>query len=68
MAKSGSSTMEGTKQAGLGSSNQRNIPASLTLFPLSEKIPALLDIGKGLVFRPFSYNFIPILSRYWVKF
>jgi hypothetical protein len=67
MAKSGSSAMEG-KQAELGSSNQRNIPASLSLFPKSEKIPAMLYIGKGRVFKPFSYTFIQVLSRYWVEF
>jgi hypothetical protein len=67
MAKYGSSAMEG-KQAELGSSNQRNIPASLSLFPKSEKIPAMLYIGKEPVFKPFSYTFIPFLSRSWVKF
>jgi hypothetical protein len=36
--------------------------------PKSEKIPAMLYIGKEPVFKPFSYTFIPFLSRSWVKF
>jgi hypothetical protein len=43
----GSSAVEGTSQAVLGSSDQRNVPASLSLFLKSEKIPALLYEGKG---------------------
>jgi hypothetical protein len=38
----GSSAVEGTSQAVLGSSEQRKVPASLSLFLKSEKIPALL--------------------------
>jgi hypothetical protein len=37
-------------------------------FQKVKKISAVLYIGKGPVFRPFSYAFIAILSRYWVKF
>jgi hypothetical protein len=68
-SKGGSSTVEGTSQAALGSSDQRNVPASLSLFLKREKIPALFYVGKGLsigpsviwdlclrpVLRPFSY-------------
>ncbi len=39
--------MEGTSQDILGSSDQRKVPASLSLFLKSKKIPALLYIGKG---------------------
>jgi hypothetical protein len=35
----GSSVVEGTSQAVLGTSNQRRVPASLSLFLESEKIP-----------------------------
>jgi len=65
----GSSTVESTSQAALGSSDQWKVPASLSLFLQLEKIPALFDVGKGLsigpsviwdlclrpVLRPFSY-------------
>jgi hypothetical protein len=44
----GSSAIEGTSQAGLGSSDQRKVPASLSLFLKNAKIPALLQVGKGL--------------------
>jgi hypothetical protein len=44
----GSSAMEGTSQAELGSSDQRKVPASLSLFLKNAKIPALLGLGKGL--------------------
>jgi hypothetical protein len=37
-----SSAVEGSSQAVLGSSNQQKVPASLSLFLKSEKIPALL--------------------------
>jgi hypothetical protein len=50
MAKSGSSAMEG-KQAELGASNEWNIPASLSLFPKSEKIAAMLYIGNILSYQ-----------------
>jgi len=46
--------VEGTSQAVLGSSDQRKVPASLSVFLKSEKIPALLYIGKGPEHRPFS--------------
>ncbi len=39
--------VEGTSQAVLGSSDERKV---------SEKIPALLYVGKGPVLRPFSYT------------
>ncbi len=48
--------MEGTSQAVLGSSDQGKVPASLSLFPKSEKIPSLLYIGKGPKNRPCSYT------------
>ncbi len=48
--------VERTSQAVLGSSNQRRVPASLSLFLKSEKIRALLYIGKGPVLRLFSYT------------
>jgi hypothetical protein len=38
----GSSAIEGTSQAGLGSSDQGKVPASLSLFLKNAKIPALL--------------------------
>jgi len=43
----GSSVVEGTSQAVLGPSDQRKV---------SEKIPALLYVGKGPLLRPFSYT------------
>jgi hypothetical protein len=50
----GSSAVEGTTQAILGSSDQqRKLPASLSLFLKSEKIPSLLYLGKGPEYRPF---------------
>jgi hypothetical protein len=51
----GSSAVEGTSQAILGSSDQPNILASLSLFLKSEKIPALLYEGKGPKYRPFVF-------------
>ncbi len=48
----GSSAVEGTNQAVLGTSDQRKVPASLSLFLKSEKIPALLYVGKGPEYRP----------------
>jgi hypothetical protein len=49
----GSSTVDGTSQAALGSSDQRKAPASLSLFLKLEKIPALFYVGKGPDYRPF---------------
>jgi hypothetical protein len=49
----GSSAVEGTSQAVLGSSGQWKVPASLSLGLRREKIPALLYIGKGHEDRPF---------------
>ncbi len=43
----GSSTVEGTSQAALGSCDQRKVPASLSLFLKREKIPAQFYVGKG---------------------
>jgi hypothetical protein len=43
----GSSVVEGTSQAILGSSDQRNLPASQSLFLNSENITALLYRGKA---------------------
>jgi len=39
--------VEGTSQAVLGSCGQRKVPASLSLFLKSAKIPALLYVGQG---------------------
>jgi hypothetical protein len=50
----GSCVVEGTNHAELGSSDQRKVPASLSLFLKSEKIPALLYAGKGPEYKPFS--------------
>jgi hypothetical protein len=38
-----------------GSSDQRKISTSLSLFLKSEKIPALLYVGKGHKYRPFVF-------------
>jgi hypothetical protein len=45
--------VEGTSQAILGSSDQRKLPANLSLFLKSEKIPSLLYLGKGPEYRTF---------------
>jgi hypothetical protein len=42
------------QQPVLGSSDQRKVPASLSLFLKSEKIPALHYLGKGPEYGPFS--------------
>jgi hypothetical protein len=55
--------MEGPSQAVLGSSDQRKVLASLSLFLKREKIPALLYIGKGSEYRPFP-DFRPVPSAY----
>jgi hypothetical protein len=47
----GPSAVEDTSQAVLGSSDQQKVPTSLSLFLKSEKIPALLDEGKGPLSR-----------------
>ncbi len=47
----GSSAEDGSSQAVLGSSDQRKVLASLS-FLNSEKIPAMLYVGKGPVLRP----------------
>jgi hypothetical protein len=44
----GSSAVEGTSQAVLGSSDQWKVPANLSLFLKSEKIPALLYFSVNL--------------------
>jgi hypothetical protein len=51
----GPSAVEDTSQAVLGSSDQQKVPTSLSLFLKSEKIPALLYVGKEPDYRPFSY-------------
>jgi hypothetical protein len=43
----GSSAVEGTSQAILGSSDEQKVPASQSLFLKIEKISALLYGGKG---------------------
>jgi hypothetical protein len=48
----GSSAVERTSQAVLGSSDQPNVPASLSLFLKSEKIPARLYEGEEPNYRP----------------
>jgi hypothetical protein len=40
-------------QVGLTSYGQSKVPASLSLFLKSEKIPALLYLGKRREYRPF---------------
>ncbi len=59
----GSSAVEGTSQAVVGSSDQRKVPASLSLFLKSEKISALLYVGKGPQYRPFR-DFRPVPLAY----
>jgi len=49
----GPSVVEGTSHVGLGSSGQRKVPASLSPFLKSEKIPALLYMGKGPEYKRF---------------
>jgi hypothetical protein len=70
--------VEGTSKAILGSSDQRNVPASLSLylkseeipallyvslFLKSEEIPALICVGKGLEYTPF-HDFRSVASGY----
>ncbi len=51
-----------TSQALLGSSDQQKVPA--TLFLKSEKIQALLSVGKGPEYRPFSdFRHVPPAYR-----
>ncbi len=47
--------VEGTSETVLGSSDQRKVPARRLLSPFlkSEKIPALLYVGKGPEYMPF---------------
>ncbi len=59
----GSSAVEATSQAVLGSADQWKVPASLSLFLKSEKIPALLYLEKGPHDRPFC-DFRPVPSAY----
>jgi hypothetical protein len=47
----GSSEVKGISQAVLGSSDQRKVPTSLSLFLKSEKIPALLYEGERPEFK-----------------
>ncbi len=56
--------MEGTNQAVLGSSDQQKVPASLSLFLKSERIPTLLYIGKGPEYRPLhDFRLVPSAYR-----
>jgi hypothetical protein len=60
-----SSALEGTSQAVLGSSDQRKVPASLSLFLKGEKKPQLpLYGGKAPEYRPFR-DFWPVPLAYW---
>jgi hypothetical protein len=54
--------MEGASQAVVGSSEQK-IPASLSLFLKSERIPVLLNEGKGHEYRLF-HDFQPVPLAY----
>ncbi len=47
------SAVERTSQAVVGSSDERKVPANLSLFLKSDKIPALLYVGKGPEYSPF---------------
>jgi hypothetical protein len=58
--------VEGTSQVILGSSDQRKVPASLSLFLKSEKIPARLYVGKRPRYRPFR-DFRPVPLAYWPR-
>ncbi len=51
--KEGSSVVEGTSHAVLGSSDQRKVPPSLSLFLKNEKISAFLYLWKGPEYRPY---------------
>jgi hypothetical protein len=44
------------RQAVLGSSDQRKVPAGLSVFLKAEKIPTLLYVRKGPEYRLFSYT------------
>jgi hypothetical protein len=55
--------MEGTSQAVVGSSDERKIPASLSPFIKSEKIPAPIYVGKGPEYSPFC-DFRPVPLAY----
>ncbi len=60
--------MEGTSQAVLGSSDQRKVPASLSLVLKTAKIPALLYEGKGPEYRPFrDFRLVPSAYRPWAE-
>jgi hypothetical protein len=57
--KAGRSAVEGTSQAVLGSCRQRKkVPASLSLFLKSAKIPALLYVGQGPAYRALLLCFV----------
>jgi hypothetical protein len=61
--------VEGTIQAVLESSDQREVPASLSLFLKSGKIPAVLYIGKGPEYRPFrDLRSVPEALLLYIKF
>jgi len=46
LEQAGSSAVEGNSQAVLGSSDQRKVPASGSLFVKSAKMPPMLYLGK----------------------
>jgi hypothetical protein len=60
----GSSAVKGTSQAQLESSDQRKVPAGLSVFLKSEKVPALLSLGKGPQYRPLSFTKLSSLQRH----
>jgi hypothetical protein len=62
----GSSAVEGTNQAVVGSSDQWKVLANLSPFLKSEKIPALLYLGKGPAYKPFG-DFRPVPSAYQTR-
>ncbi len=52
--------MEGTSQAVVGSSDQQKVPASLSLFLKSERIPVLLNEEKDLTTgSSMNFNLFP---------
>jgi hypothetical protein len=60
----GSSTVEGTSRAVLGSSDQQKVPPSLSLFLKVKKTRTLLYyLRKGPEYRPFG-AFLPVPSAY----
>jgi hypothetical protein len=58
----GSSAVEGTSHAVMGSCDELNVPTTLSLFLRSEKIPALLYVGKEPKYRRPFLDFPPVPS------